>query len=333
MASGARQHWLPRAYLRGFRSGDSDTVFMLDLFASPCWREVGLNEVCYSRRYHASPDVDRLLDAALLNGYPKLIEQIEAVDSTTSLDSILGPDEVDQLLTFVEVHLSRNALSSYRWGFTVLHEYIVEDPLAEIPTDVEAGAPRITREIEALRAACDQTGVNDPALRADLLMAWVHEKMEEDGPAHNFLRMPPAFDERLVEQLEGHRLQVFPERWILYSEDELFTMDNPFYLTGENETEGVMLALLTPHHLLICSDYRPPQDPDVGWFVKRMPWFTFSTKLFSNRPRDVQFTWGHRPPRAVDPEGTARELELGELADQRWSSIPVVYKAGPRGSA
>src|ERR1035437_2286495 len=119
-------------------------------------------------------------------------------------------------------------------------------------------------------------------LRFVLTRSWLGcEKMEEDGPAHQFMKMPAVFDEALVAQLNGPPLREFRHRTVIYSEPAIYTMDNPFFLSAPGE-EGLLLVPLTPHHLLVCSDDQPPSDLDALGFLQPFPYISFSTKLFSS---------------------------------------------------
>ena len=252
MSSKSRQHWLPRAYLRQFRAGPAETIFMLDLFASPVWREVGLNDICNTRGYHATAATDQRLDSELLKRYATIISKVTGLRQHAALDSVLEAAEIADLQRFFDVHLFRSPLSSYRMLFHTVREHLVEDPSGMLPEDIRVGFPRLYNAIEALRAACDEDDGLDSTGREDVALAWVHQKMEEDGSAHNLMRMPEEFDEMLIKQLGSPPIRTFRYQSVLYSDAELFTTDNPFVLSGSADGEAMQLACLLR---IICSRF------------------------------------------------------------------------------
>lgn len=300
---------------------------MLDLSVSPVWREVGFYDVCNTRGYHFSGAVDRRLDTELLNGYSATINKVASLDHHSPLGAVLDPAEISSLLHFADVHLMRNPLSSYRMAFHVVREYLVENPDAALPDDMYTDFPRLPGEIEALRAACREFGDPDVVQREDLVLEWVREKMEEDGPAHTFMRMPEEFDDMLLAQLEGPLIRAFRCQSVLYSEPDLFTTDNPFVLSGSADGEAILLAALTPHHLLVCSEEPLENDVEPLALLMPVPYLSFSTKILASAPMDLRLLWGARLPLAVDPERTLPKAELGQRVQMEWRNIPVMRKS------
>lgn len=120
-----KQHWLPRVYLRPFKAHeDKETVFVFDLLEKPCWREVGFNDIGYSRSYHFSAKADIEIDRITLNGYAAIISKLSRIQKSIALPEVLEEDEVDHLIFFLHAHRIRNPLISYHWAFGVLHEYL-----------------------------------------------------------------------------------------------------------------------------------------------------------------------------------------------------------------
>lgn len=200
-------------------------------------------------------------------------------------------------------------------------------PDAALPDDMCKDFPRLHGEIEAMRAACREFGDPDVVQREDLILEWVHEKMEEDGPAHTFMRMPEEFDDMLLAQLEGPLIRAFHCQSVLYSEPELFTTDNPFVLSGSADGEAILLAALTPHHLLVCSDEPFENEIEPLALLKPIPYLSFSTKILASAPMDLRLLWGCRLPLSVDPERALPKAKVGQRVEMEWRNIPVIRKA------
>ena len=326
MGSKPRQHWLPRTYLRPFCDGTRDTLFMLDLFKSPQWIEVGVNDVGNTRGYHARKDVDEKLDTTLLNGYPAVIAKIAGLRADAPLGTVLDRTEIEGLLALLDVHLLRNPLSSYRGLFHLVRMYLVENPETPLPDDLMVGFPRLYEALMALRQECDDGGPLGEADREHVALAWVHEKMEEDGVAHRLMSMPSEFDDVLLAQLTGPRIRSFSKHTVLYSATEIFTTDNPFVLSGSETGEAIQLAALTPHHLLVCSDGPLALGLHALDLLAGLPYYSFSTAILAARPIDLDLLWFPPLPAAVDTERTTLGEPPGTRIQLRLPNVPVRTK-------
>jgi hypothetical protein len=280
-----RQHWLPRAYLRPFRAGSNDTVFVLDFLArEPLWERVGFFAVGNTDSFHSLGEVDQRIDNELVNAYAAIRDKILRVTRTTRLAEVLGPDEARTLAKFIHVHAWRNPLMSYRLAMNELIERAVTHPWRPIPMTV----PRpMAWEVVKLRWQFFRKRRRyDDADKHAVIIRRVREMILEDSYAHLELRYHPILDQALDQFIDSDDQVELEDPLIIWSDEPLYTMDMPFVLEGEPGHVRVTLAI-SPHHLLEAGE---PVDPSWSALERlaHLPFMSYSTKLIAAEPMDVE---------------------------------------------
>ena len=257
---------------------------MLDFLAdAPVWRRVGFYDVCNTPGYHSDSRIDKRIDTEVVQAYARVRDKIVALDHSCSLDEVLDARELDDLARFIHVHLIRNPLASYRRAMHELWLWSVDKPRRPLPWLMPVP---IKREVRKFRSLFRKGGWLTAADKDATIVERVRGMILEDGHAHLGLRSHVAQD-RVLEGIVDASVEVGLTRpRIVYSNDELYTMDNPFALEGDGENNGLALAI-SPHHLVVAGD---DCEPDVCPLerIAHLPYISFSTKLLAARPCDVR---------------------------------------------
>lgn len=299
---GTNQHWLPKCYLRAFRSEDKkDKTYVLDRFLPLAWYETDFSCLTSSIDYHPNGMVDARIDKLLTGPYGESIKIIKDNCSKTSLASeYLDEKSIEKLCRFIDAHYIRTPLYSYKGIYDFLIQTVYPKNYPEFPI----GTPvQFRLLVDEIRDYCADHKLYSFNSRDREVVRAVNDLLEQDEYSHTLMKIPEILENAVLSFAQGESvIWRFEKYFIIYSDSAIFTTDNPFwYDYGE---DGVTLVVpLTPHHLLYATTIQGTPLPEAVDLLAGLPYFSYSSKIFISAPRDIELLWYGDIPKTWQSSG------------------------------